>query len=86
VNIPQVKAKPLNLSSKPLKSFNWQKLPVAKIKETIWSNIDDDEIHKSLKGSAYSEFEDLFAAKEVKTEIQASSTDLQRKYLNLLSF
>jgi dishevelled associated activator of morphogenesis len=59
-------AKATNLSSKPLKSFNWVKLAPIKIKDTVWEKIDDNEIHKKLKkSSVYMEFEDLFAAKEV---------------------
>ncbi len=37
-----------------------------KVKETIWCDIDDAEIHKKLKKSVYSQFEDLFSAKETK--------------------
>jgi hypothetical protein len=81
---PQPKAKPLNLSSKPLKSFNWQKLPAAKIKDTVWSSIDDEEIHKSLKGKVYSEFENLFAAKEIKSEAQQSNVDITPKDITFL--
>ncbi len=74
------KPKPINLSSKPLKSFNWTKIPPTKVKDTIWSNIDDEEVHKMLKGQEYKEFEDLFAAKEMKIE-QQSLLDMTRKLL-----
>ncbi|KND03814.1 uncharacterized protein SPPG_01270 [Spizellomyces punctatus DAOM BR117] len=59
-------AKPTNLSSKPLKSFNWTKMPNTKVKETVWSDLDDAGVHKKLKDDVYKEFEDLFAAKESK--------------------
>ena len=66
---------PLNLSSKPLKGFNWTKIPVNKAKDTIWSNIDDADIHKKLKSKVYHEFEDLFAAKEI-VKVSESFGDL----------
>ncbi|KAJ1344017.1 hypothetical protein BSLG_001157 [Batrachochytrium salamandrivorans] len=68
------KAKATNLSSKPLKSFNWTKLPPMKVKETIWANIDDEEIHKRLRGDVYSTFEDMFAAREIKSMDSASAS------------
>lgn len=74
------KPKPINLSSKPLKSFNWTKLAPAKVKDTIWSGIDDEDVHKVMKGNGYDEFEDLFAAKEMKAE-QPSLADLQGSLL-----
>ncbi|KAI8924051.1 hypothetical protein BC831DRAFT_467748 [Entophlyctis helioformis] len=60
------KPKPTNMSSKPLKSFNWTKLPPQKTKETIWGELDDEDIHKKLRGDGYNQFEELFAAKETK--------------------
>nr|KAJ3420068.1 hypothetical protein HK105_006158 [Polyrhizophydium stewartii] len=68
------RGKQTNLSSKPLKSFNWTKIPPAKVKETIWANIDDDEIHKKLRGDVYKEFEDMFAARETKATESASAS------------
>ena len=86
---PVLKSKPLNLSSKPLKSFNWTKLPPLKIKDTVWSSIDDEEIHTALKGNTYNEFEDLFASREVK-ETPISPLDslgiLNFSIFNLLTF
>lgn len=67
--------KQTNLSSKPLKSFNWVKIPPTKVKDTIWSDINDDSVHKVLKGEGYEEFESLFAAKETKME-QLSPVDV----------
>ncbi|KAI8999424.1 formin homology 2 domain-containing protein [Gaertneriomyces semiglobifer] len=69
--------KPLNLSSKPLKSFNWTKLPPQKATETIWKSIDDAPLHNILKqNEIYNEFEDLFAAKEVsKKKEEEKSTE-----------
>ncbi|KAJ3265453.1 Dishevelled associated activator of morphogenesis 2, partial [Borealophlyctis nickersoniae] len=74
---PQPQGKKLNLSTKPLKSFNWTKLPPAKVKETVWGDLDDADIHKKLEGEGYKEFEDLFAAKEtkVKDKDKEGSTD-----------
>lgn len=70
--------KQINLASKPLKSFNWVKIPSTKVKDTIWSHINDDSVHNVLKGAGYEEFENLFAAKETKMEqlspLDASST------------
>ncbi|EGF79568.1 hypothetical protein BATDEDRAFT_89642 [Batrachochytrium dendrobatidis JAM81] len=80
------KTKPTNLSSKPLKSFNWTKLAPMKVKETIWANIDDEEVHKQLRGDAYREFEDMFAAREVKTMENASTSkeDISSKEITFL--
>lgn len=78
----QPKPKPTNLSSKPLKSFNWAKIAPLKVEETIWKGLDDEKIHKALKGEIYSEFEDLFAANETK---QAEVSDLNKNLgINLL--
>jgi hypothetical protein len=55
-----------HLSTKPLKSLNWAKIPPMKVQETIWKELDDSKIHKVLKGVSYLEFEDLFAAREMK--------------------
>ncbi|KAI8615776.1 hypothetical protein BC830DRAFT_1168331 [Chytriomyces sp. MP71] len=57
--------KPTNLSSKPLKSLNWTKIPPLKIKETIFATLDDAAVHEQMKDT-YSEFEELFAARELK--------------------
>jgi hypothetical protein len=70
----QVPAKRTNMSSKPLKSFNWQKMTPIAAKDTIWKGIDDEPVHKALKDE-YSFFEDLFAAKETKAREKAPSTD-----------
>lgn len=55
--------KRLNLSSKPLKSFNWTKMAPNKVSNTIWCKLDDTPIHNQM-GAEYHEFETLFAAKE----------------------
>ncbi|KAJ3158332.1 hypothetical protein HK101_001353 [Irineochytrium annulatum] len=65
--------KPTNLSSKPLKSFNWTKIPPMKVKETVFASLDDSEVHAALKDT-YKEFEELFAAKEVKKEFGKSGS------------
>ncbi|KAJ3097088.1 Lysophospholipase 1, partial [Phlyctochytrium bullatum] len=70
-NIPPPKQ--TNLSSKPLKSFNWTKIAPQKAKETIFASIDDAEVHKALKDT-YKDFEDLFAAREVKKDFQKSAS------------
>jgi dishevelled associated activator of morphogenesis len=67
--------KATNLSSKPLKAFNWTKIPPAKVKDTVWENMNEEEIHKKLKTVAYSEFEELFAAKEAKTLTAEASSE-----------
>ncbi|KAJ1550961.1 Dishevelled associated activator of morphogenesis 2 [Nowakowskiella sp. JEL0078] len=64
-------AKKTNLSSKPLKSLNWTKLPPLKINETIWKDLDDAPVHQKLK-EEYLVFEDLFAAKETKIKEKTS--------------
>lgn len=69
------KAKPTNLSSKPLKSLNWTKIPPNKVNETIWGKLDDADVHQKLRGDVYNEFEDLFAAKENKAADLSASKD-----------
>ncbi|ELT93552.1 hypothetical protein CAPTEDRAFT_175180 [Capitella teleta] len=46
-------------SSQPLKSFNWAKLPENKVKETVWSDLDDTKLYKNLD---LDEFEKTFSA------------------------
>ena len=69
-------AKPLNLSSKPLKAFNWTKLPPTKVKNTIWEDMNEKEIHDKLKKAAYSQFEEMFAAKEATKAVELSTDQL----------
>lgn len=40
-NVPQ--------SSNPLKSFNWSKLPDAKVHGTIWSELDDTKLYNAME-------------------------------------
>lgn len=40
-NIPQ--------SANPLKSFNWSKIPEAKLSGTIWSELDDSKLYNSME-------------------------------------
>ncbi|KAJ3096868.1 hypothetical protein HDU97_005466 [Phlyctochytrium planicorne] len=77
--------KPTNLSSKPLKSFNWTKIAPIKAKETIFATIDDTDVHTTMKDT-YKDFEDLFAAREVKKEFKkdASSESLATKEITFL--
>ncbi|KAJ3270138.1 hypothetical protein HDV01_000523 [Terramyces sp. JEL0728] len=81
---PAAPTKPLNLSSKPLKSFNWAKLAPLKVKDTVWQDIDDAEIHQKLKKGVYSDFEEMFAAKETKVaETPTEKVDLGFYYLTI---
>ncbi|KAJ3330667.1 hypothetical protein HDU76_005130 [Blyttiomyces sp. JEL0837] len=66
--------KPTNLSTKPLKSLNWTKIPPLKVKETIFAKLDDQDVHTALKDT-YKDFEDLFAAKEIKRDANKGSSD-----------
>eukprot|EP00794_Sanderia_malayensis_P020228 gene20228-22204_t len=45
--------------SNPLKSFNWSKLPEAKIKGTLWTEIDDSEVISKLD---FLEIDNAFSA------------------------
>ncbi|KAJ3028330.1 hypothetical protein HK097_005992, partial [Rhizophlyctis rosea] len=81
--------KPLNLSSKPLKSFNWTKIPPMKVKETVWGELDDAGVHEKLRSvGEYGEFEELFAAKEVRNlkdgAMGASTESLASKEITFL--
>lgn len=40
-NVPQ--------PSNPLKSFNWSKLPDAKVQGTIWSELDDAKLYTNIE-------------------------------------
>ncbi|KAI9209295.1 formin family protein [Polychytrium aggregatum] len=76
--------KKLNLSSKPLKSLNWTKLPPNKVQGTIWSALDDQVVHDTMKDT-YNEFEELFAAKEIKVkEKEASRESVATKQITFL--
>ena len=58
--------------SQPLKSFNWAKLPDAKLRGTIWSDLDESGVVPFLE---FSEIDDAFSAyqkKENKDEVDAS--------------
>ncbi|KAI9364411.1 formin homology 2 domain-containing protein [Zopfochytrium polystomum] len=57
-----------NLATKPLKTLNWTKLPPQKVKDTVFADLDDAEVHSTLKDT-YTEFEELFAAKETKKDV-----------------
>lgn len=35
--------------SNPLKSFNWSKLPEAKVNGTVWTELDDTKLYQSLE-------------------------------------
>jgi len=54
-------AKKTNLSSKPLKSLNWTKIPPYLISDTIWKDIDDTIILEELSDEL-PKFEDIFSA------------------------
>ncbi|KAJ3174768.1 Dishevelled associated activator of morphogenesis 2 [Geranomyces variabilis] len=77
--------KPTNMASKPLKSFNWTKMPNVKVKETVWGQLDDDEIHRVLKVDEYKEFEDLFAARDARPTKSESSGALNGSQESLSS-
>lgn len=49
-----------------MKSFNWTKIPPVKYSESIWKSLDEEKIHTTLKGETYAEFEELFAAREIR--------------------
>lgn len=57
-----------NLSSKPLKSFNWTKIAPNKVATTVWSKLDDAGVHVQMSGE-YHDFEALFAAKETVVKV-----------------
>ena len=82
---PAAAAKETNLSTKPLKAFNWTKLPTAKVQSSIWSVINDKIIHDKLSGKKYQEFEDLFSVKEAVTKVSETksnaSLDTTRNFL-----
>lgn len=41
-------------------------MPNMKVKDTVWSQLDDAKVHTLLKQDVYQEFEDLFAARDTK--------------------
>ncbi|KAJ1560577.1 multicatalytic endopeptidase [Cladochytrium tenue] len=66
--------KKTNLATIPLKTLNWTKLPAQKIKDTVFAELDDAEVHDTMKDT-YNDFEHLFAAKEIKKDATKGSND-----------
>lgn len=56
---PVVVKKNIPQSSNPLKSFNWSKLPDCKVQGTIWTELDETKLYKSLN---LAEVDKLFSA------------------------
>ncbi|KDR14722.1 Disheveled-associated activator of morphogenesis 2 [Zootermopsis nevadensis] len=48
-NRPEVPKKNVPQPSNPLKSFNWSKLPDAKVTGTIWSELDDTKLYTAME-------------------------------------
>lgn len=48
-NRPEMPKKNVPQSSNPLKSFNWSKLPDAKVAGTIWSELDDTKMYTAME-------------------------------------
>lgn len=46
--MPRVEKKNIPQPSNPLKSFNWSKLPEAKVQGTIWSELDDSKLYTNI--------------------------------------
>lgn len=46
--MPKVEKKNIPQPSNPLKSFNWSKLPEAKVQGTIWSELDDSKLYSNI--------------------------------------
>lgn len=46
--MPKVDKKNIPQPSNPLKSFNWSKLPEAKVQGTIWSELDDSKLYSNI--------------------------------------
>lgn len=56
--------------SNPLKSFNWSKLPDAKVQGTIWSELDDTKLYTNIE---LENIDKLFCAYQ-KNGVPVSST------------
>jgi len=67
-------AKKTNLSSKPLKSLNWTKIPPYLISETIWKDIDDTMILEELSDEL-PKFEDIFSAFQHKKKSASTNNE-----------
>ncbi|ORX99398.1 actin-binding FH2 [Neocallimastix californiae] len=67
-------AKKTNLSSKPLKSLNWTKIPPYLISETIWKDIDDTIVLEELSDEL-PRFEDIFSAFQHKKKVVEQTDD-----------
>ncbi|XP_065208750.1 disheveled-associated activator of morphogenesis 1 isoform X3 [Planococcus citri] len=50
-SLPQVRTEIKNVPkpSNPLKSFNWSKLPDAKVNGTVWTELDDTKLYKVME-------------------------------------
>lgn len=56
-----------------LKPINWTRIPNNKAKTTVWSDIDDAEIHDKLAGSFYKVIDKAFQVVEVKPSPSAGA-------------
>ncbi|XKL66064.1 hypothetical protein PGB90_009484 [Kerria lacca] len=50
-SVPPIRSEIKNVPkpSNPLKSFNWSKLPDAKVNGTVWTELDDTKLYRSLE-------------------------------------
>ena len=50
-SLPSTRAEIKNIPkpSNPLKSFNWSKLPEAKVNGTVWTELDDMKLYSALE-------------------------------------
>lgn len=46
---PDVTKKNVPQPANPLKSFNWSKLPDAKVQGTVWSELDDSKWYNNME-------------------------------------
>lgn len=46
--MPRIEKKNIPQPTNPLKSFNWSKLPEAKVQGTIWSELDDSKLYSNI--------------------------------------
>lgn len=73
--------------SNPLKSFNWSKLPDAKVQGTVWSELDDTKWYNSIELES---IDKLFCAYQ-KNGVTVSTVFVERSkrcliYIYLLIF
>lgn len=72
-NVPQ----PAN----PLKSFNWSKLPDAKLQGTVWSELDESKLYNNMELESIDKLFSAYQKNGVSVSVQSVSGRRRRTSL-----